>query len=162
MTDMLGSKNHNFLLTNTLIKFSHSIRVQQSTSLTAAKISHTQKKSSTKSKTNPPPKANKAVLPSEKWVRIKISLKTHLSVAVIRQKWASLVHPFLLQSFTPSFRVNRCGNILTAEVNCRLAAYTLFRSTAATVVCPTAATILLFPHSHTRGRWNLATGLPVI
>lgn len=154
MTDMLGSKNHNFLLTNTLIKFSHSIRVQQSTSLTAAKISHTQKKILHKKQNKPPPKANKAVLPSEKWVRIKISLKTHLSVAVIRQKWASLVHPFLLQSFTPSFRVNRCGNILTA--------YTLFRSTAATVVCPTAATILLFPHSHTRGRWNLATGLPVI
>lgn len=156
MTDMLGSKNHNFLLTNTLIKFSHSIRVQQQQKY------HTHKKNPPQKAKQTPPKANKAVLPSEKWVRIKIPLKTHLSVAVIRQKWASLVHPFLLQSFTPSFRVNRCGNILTAEVNCRLAAYMLFRSTAATVVCPTAATILLFPHSHTRGRWNLATGLPVI
>lgn len=156
MTDMLGSKNHNFLLTNTLIKFSHSIRVQQSTSLTAAKISHTQKKSSTKSKTKPPQSKQSSLT---LW---KVGKDKDIRVAVIRQKWASLVHPFLLQSFTPSFRVNRCGNILTAEVNCRLAAYTLFRSTAATVVCPTAATILLFPHSHTRGRWNLATGLPVI
>lgn len=85
MTDMLGSKNHNFFLTNTLIKFSHSIRVQQSTSLTAAKISHTQKKPPQKAKQKSP-KANKAVLPSEKWVRLKISLKTHLSVAVIGQK----------------------------------------------------------------------------
>lgn len=59
----------------------------------------------------------------------------------------SLTHIGLLsQSFTASFRLNRCGHILTAGVKNGLTAYTHYRSMAPKVVCLTVAMVARITH----------------